>query len=288
MCLFYLQILATLKILPITNKTILKDSKILAIVQRLSEKETAEESSGQVMSSTPPASQANSSTPPASQANSSTPPLTPREKPTSILTVAAKEAKLGKKKVKFALEEASSSDNESRTSNSDTFSDIVVSELYTDFDSPSTSESPKKRLRSSKKQSVSELCRQVIDKHDAPLEMADSEMSESLADSSGQEQTTQEHEIDSTENDDKPSPQENSAMQCLDSETTVTAADSSDNRSEARADSVDADSSSSSKGEISYTEAECDSSEPKDTVASMAEDLLQLWSDLKVGIRRVL
>ncbi|XP_052080137.1 uncharacterized protein LOC127718205 isoform X2 [Mytilus californianus] len=105
------QILTILKDLPINTKNMLKDSKILSLVQRWAGREEGEEL--QPCQSVPP-------------------PPVPKEMPISILA-SSKETRQLKKRVRFP-DEASSDDNESRTSTSDNFSEYTTNELYTDFE----------------------------------------------------------------------------------------------------------------------------------------------------------
>ncbi|XP_076088856.1 uncharacterized protein LOC143059261 isoform X2 [Mytilus galloprovincialis] len=105
------QILTILKDLPINTKNMLKDSKILSLVQRWAGREEGEEL--QPCQAVPP-------------------PPVPTEMPISILA-SSKETRQLKKRVRFP-DEASSDDNESRTSASDNFSEYTTNELYTDFE----------------------------------------------------------------------------------------------------------------------------------------------------------
>ncbi|KAJ8320909.1 hypothetical protein KUTeg_002496 [Tegillarca granosa] len=149
-------ILSTLKMLPITNKTVLKDSKILSIVERWAGDEDNGDQSSPSVSSTP---------------------VKDKDVP-SILNI-TKDNKQTKKKVKFA-DETSSSDNESRTSGNDNFSDITGNDLYTDFEGSPNAQSPSKRPDSKSKKDigVSELCRQVLDKKEPLLETLTKEFSQ--------------------------------------------------------------------------------------------------------------
>lgn len=99
----HFQILETLKILPIATKNMLKDSKILSLVQRWAGREEGEEL--QPCQTIPP-------------------PPVPTEMPISILA-SSKDSRQMKKRVRFPDE----------TSGDDNFSEYTSNELYTDFES---------------------------------------------------------------------------------------------------------------------------------------------------------
>ncbi|KAK3083378.1 hypothetical protein FSP39_021087 [Pinctada imbricata] len=129
------QIMNTLKRLPVPNKNILQDSKILSLVQRLAGKDDNDENSGGGAVPPPPPS---------------------RDKPQSILSSSNKDRPV-KKRVKFA-DDASSSDNESRSSITE--GGTESSELGTESESVTFSKTKENR----KGDGVSDLCRQVLDK----------------------------------------------------------------------------------------------------------------------------
>lgn len=222
--------------LPITNKTVLKDSKILSIVERWAADEDNGGQSSPSVSSTP---------------------VKDKDVP-SILNI-TKDNKQTKKKVKFA-DEASSSDNESRTSANDNFSDITGNDLYTDFEGSPNAQSPSKRSdsKSKKDSGVSELCRQVLDKKEPLLETLTKEFSQdSNSDDKGE--VTPPQTSDSLNNEDS------------DSNTVQTSADSTDVSDSKDTNLETALADSSSKEES-----------PSEDLASLATALLQHWIDLKV------
>ncbi|KAL5005854.1 hypothetical protein ScPMuIL_017012 [Solemya velum] len=118
-------ILATLKILPITNKTILQDSKIITMVQRWAGQEVEDSNGEQSSRVSSPQSQ----------------------QPISILsTTKVVDNRPPKKKVKFA-DEASSSDSEvSRTSVTDSYNDVVQEVDPDSLPSTTFCPTPKKRV----------------------------------------------------------------------------------------------------------------------------------------------
>ena len=289
--------------LPITNKTILKESKILGLVCRLAEHDEAEDLPSQSsLLLTPPVTPSlsiNLLTPPTSSVTTptSTPPVIKDTKePTSILSSAYKD-KPPKKRVKFA-DEPSSSDNDSR--GSDSVSDIPVVESNEGDTSPT--ENVRKRLRSSKKSPVSDLHRQAMEKSEPVLNLAEkvSEEEQEISKTTDSE-STQESEIDSTENIESANKESDLSSQSesaisdpvsdssvIDqSEKTENVASADSEQSETSSEKMDQSELASEPNDSTNNEdvkdaVTTDTSEDiKVVIKTLAKELLVHWSELK-------
>ena len=230
--------LKILKKLPVTNKTILTESKVLDIVTKWSESEVSEISD--IVEAT---SEAADNTEDDSEVLLS-PPVVSNKNPVSILA-SLRDSRAAKKRVKFA-DEASSSDSESRTSESD----FPLDSVEGDVSSTSQSKKPKRKLQ--------ELRRKVLNK----------DASEPDVESSDGSQVSQ--SVDS-END--PSSAEQIGTSQTDVDTDNTALDSSEATATDKTEpqSISEEDKAELEHVIKLTE-----------VKAMARDLLNAWSGLKV------
>lgn len=259
----HFQILKILKKLPITNKTILQDTKILDIVTKWSERSTEE-----IEQALDTSIAENTDTAENTEDDGDTlltPPVSSNKNPVSILA-SLRDKKAVKKSVKFA-EVESSSDSESRASESENASESVESDVT------SSSQTDKKKKKGM-------TLRQRVLAKDGPL----IKLSEDPDDINDSDEVTQSADADSsTGNQSKSREIEPPSEDSGDSNTSV----KDDSAEEHHTEHVEDPASSKEKVETSTGITEKESEELEMIVKAaeiknMALELLMHWSGLKV------
>lgn len=256
--------LKVLKKLPITNKTILEDSKILDIVKKWSEPEDTLdicEGSDVLETSQEITDTDNTEN---DEESMSTPPVTSNKNPVSILA-SIRDKKSVKKSVKFA-EVESSSDSESRASasESDLPGDSVEGDVTSSSQSASSSVKTRRQLR--------ELRRRVLEKDSPDIKPESvSHVTQSTdADSSSENQSTSSPKDENIEESEKPL-EESSEEKPVE-------------LSEDKTIELSEESEPESKSSAGISEKESEELEQivrAAEIKNLATDLLEHWSTLK-------